>query len=40
MAACQRCWDEAFVRARMLGGHQADIYAEVLAEHPDGHDEE
>ena len=39
MAACERCWRAAYIRSRISGGSQVDHYYDLLAEHPDGHDE-
>lgn len=39
MSACERCWDEAFVRSRILGGSQADWYIRLLMENDDHRDE-
>lgn len=30
MSACNDCWDEAFRRAQIGGGHQADHYEAIL----------
>ena len=30
MAACDDCWDEAFRRAQIGGGHQAEHYEALL----------
>lgn len=32
MSACEICWDEAFRRSRLFGGHQADHYRDLLEE--------
>ena len=29
---CEKCWADAYLRARLLGGFQADRYRELLAE--------
>lgn len=34
MSACEICWDAAFLRSRLFGGHQADHYRDLLAEQP------
>lgn len=34
MTACNDCWDEAFRRARIGGGHQAEHYEALLLLHP------
>ena len=33
--ACEKCWNDAYVRARTLGGHQADHYRRLLEERKD-----
>lgn len=30
MNACNDCWDEAFKRSQIGGGHQSDHYAAIL----------
>ena len=30
MAACNDCWDEAFRRAQISGGHQAEHYEAII----------
>lgn len=35
MTACEKCWQDAYVRARTLGGSQADHYRALLAERAD-----
>lgn len=35
MAACEECWDNAYVAARTRGGFQADHYRDELAKHPE-----
>lgn len=30
MVVCNDCWDEAFKRARVGGGHQAEHYEAIL----------
>ena len=30
MSACNDCWDEAFKRAQIGGGHQSDHYEAIL----------
>lgn len=37
MSACEKCWDEAFFRARLTGRLQADVYRELLAENEQAH---
>lgn len=34
MSACNDCWDEAFRRAQIGGGHQVDHYEAILLLHP------
>lgn len=31
MSACDDCWDEAFVRSQIGGGHQVEHYEVILA---------
>ena len=33
--ACEKCWNDAFVRSRCDGRSQADHYAELLKERKD-----
>lgn len=39
MATCEKCWNEAFIRSRTLGGTQVDHYKALLRASPDGHTE-
>lgn len=32
MSACEKCWADAFARARALGGSQVDHYHQLLKE--------
>lgn len=32
---CEKCWADAFLRAQLLGGHQADHYRDLLDERRD-----
>lgn len=38
MSACEKCWGDAYVRAQIMGGSQADHYRDLLAANTD-HDE-
>lgn len=40
MTACERCWGIAFLRAKRLGGHQADHYRDLITENPNLHPED
>ena len=35
MAACEKCWNDAYVLSRTLGGSQADRYQQLLKERKD-----
>ena len=35
MSACEKCWNDAYVRSRMSGRLQAEIYRELLEERRD-----
>lgn len=32
MSACEKCWNDAFVISRTLGGSQVDEYRKLLAQ--------
>lgn len=32
MAACEKCWSDAFSRSRLTGRSQAECYRELLTE--------
>lgn len=35
MSACEKCWGDAYIRSRTLGGSQADHYRALLEERAD-----
>ena len=37
MPTCERCWNQAFVRSRLLGGLQVDHYHRLLVENEQAH---
>jgi len=37
VSACEKCWSEAYFRARTRGGFQADHYRDLLVENESKH---
>lgn len=37
MSACEKCWDQAFLQSRLLGGSQVDHYQRLLVENETEH---